>query len=264
VEFIPATVIRNQEYGPGHWVLELQSDSELPPIRAGQFVSLRCDPHDRNSILRPFSYLDADPLQRTFSIYYKHLGRMSRGLSDFGPGTVLDVLHPLGRPFEWHEDWRRVALVGGGVGLAPLLYLALELLPYGEHMQVDAFFGGRTEADLVPGLLLEYPDLTFHLATDDGSRGFAGNCVELFKRHGDGADDYDVVYTCGPNPMMAALQQVVPLEVPAFASLEEYMACGVGACLGCTAHIHRAGRRQNLTTCKEGPVFPLHEVVFEL
>lgn len=263
MQFVPATLIRNEEYGPGHWVAELQLDGALPDIRAGQFFSLRCDPHDSWSLLRPFSFLDADPLTRTISVYYKHLGRMSRALSDFGPGTVLDVLYPLGQPFVWHEDWRRVALVGGGVGMAPLLYLARELLPYGDTMQVEAFFGGRSEDDLVPGLLAEYPELLFHLATDDGSRGFHGTVVELFRRSLDKGSVFDVVYICGPNPMMRALQAVVPADLPSFASLEEYMACGVGACLGCTAHITEGGQRFNKTTCKEGPVFPLHNVVFE-
>jgi dihydroorotate dehydrogenase electron transfer subunit len=263
VQYEPATVVRNEEYGPGHWVIELKSSGALPEIRGGQFVSLRCDPHDKNSLLRPFSYLGINPVEQTFSIYYKHLGRMSSALSGFGPGTVLDALHPLGRPYPWQESWRRVALVGGGVGLAPLLLLAEQLAPYGDHMQVTAFFGGRGEPDLVPRLLAEYPELPLQLATDDGSQGFHGTVVELFRRRMDLHDSFDVVYICGPNPMMAAMQDAVPRGMPAFASLEEYMACGVGACLGCTAHIERDDQRYNLTTCKEGPVFPLHEVVFE-
>jgi dihydroorotate dehydrogenase electron transfer subunit len=147
--------------------------------------------------------------------------------------------------------------------MAPLLYLARELVGQDGSLQVEAFFGGRTEADLVPGLLGEYVELALHLATDDGSRGFHGTVVELFRRSLERGSVYDAVYVCGPNPMMAALQAVVPAGVPAFASLEEYMACGVGACLGCTAHIEQGGRRFNKTTCKEGPVFPLQEVVFE-
>jgi dihydroorotate dehydrogenase electron transfer subunit len=263
VHYAPATLIRNEEYGPGHWVAELQFEHALPEIRAGQFFSLRCDPHDRNSLLRPFSFLDADPAARTISVYYKHLGRLSRALSDFGPGTQLDVLYPLGQAFQWRPEWRRVALVGGGVGMAPLLYLGRELLAHGDGLQVEAFFGGRSEDDLVPGLLSEYVELVLHLATDDGTRGFHGTVVELFRRSLERGSEFDAVYICGPNPMMRALQAVVPGELPAFASLEEYMACGVGACLGCTAHIEEGRQRYNKTTCKEGPVFPLHSVVFE-
>jgi dihydroorotate dehydrogenase electron transfer subunit len=263
VQYERAIVRRNEEYGPGHWVIELRTEAPLPEIRAGQFVSLRCDPHDTESLLRPFSFLGINPVEQTFSVYYKHLGRMSERLSAFGPGTQLDALFPLGGSFPWEEDWRRVALVGGGVGLAPLLLLAEQLEPFGEHMQVTAFFGGRSEADLVPRLLAEYPELPLQLATDDGSAGFHGTVVELFRHRVDLHDPFDVVYICGPNPMMAAMQSAIPAGMPAFASLEEYMACGVGACLGCTAHIERDGQRLNLTTCKEGPVFLLHEVVFE-
>jgi dihydroorotate dehydrogenase electron transfer subunit len=264
VRYAPATLIRNEEYGPGHWIAELQLEALLPEIRAGQFFSLRCDPHDTWSLLRPFSFLDVNPVARTISVYYKHLGRLSTILSDFGPGTVLDVLYPLGKPFTWQEDWRRVAIVGGGVGMAPLLFLARELLPYGETMQVEAYFGGKTEEDLVPGLLGEYPELSLHIATDDGSRGHHGTVVDLFRRSLAQGAIYDAVYVCGPNPMMHALKAVVPSDVPCFASLEEYMACGVGACLGCTAHIEQDGQRFNMTTCKSGPVFPLQSVVFEL
>lgn len=237
----------------------LQAARPLPDIRAGQFLSLRCDPADRHSLLRPYSILDDDALAGTLSIYYKHLGRLSSRLSEIPEGTQLDCLYPLGKGFPWREDWRNVALVGGGVGIAPLLFLAKQLEPYGASMQVHGFFGGASAVDLVPALLERY-HLKQHLATMDGSLGHRGTVIELFSQQ---LSYYDAIYSCGPNAMLAALQKVIPAGYPAFASLEEYMACGVGACYGCTASVQVGEEIKNLTVCRDGPVFELPNVIFE-
>ena len=253
-----AVVLGNQEIGPGHHLLTLKVARPLPELRAGQFANLRCDPADRYSLLRPFSILDADPLLGTLSIYYKQLGRLSSILAGVPAMTRLDCLYPLGSGFPWREDLRRVALVGGGTGLAPLLFWARQLEPYGAGMEVAGYFGGATAADLVPELLGDY-GFPMHVATVDGSAGFHGTVVELFAGH---AEPYDAVYVCGPNAMMAALQQVLPPDCQAYASLEEYMACGVGACLGCAARIRENGAVVHRTVCKDGPVFDLRQVEF--
>jgi len=259
LQYLPVTIVSNTELGPGHHELVLKVPRPLPEIRAGQFLNLRCDPADRFSLLRPFSILDFDPMAGTLSIYYKHLGRLSARLSQLPLGTQLEMLYPLGKGFPWKEDWRHVAVVGGGVGLAPLLLLARQLEPYGASMSVDGYFGGATAVDLVSELLGRY-DFHIELATMDGSLGHHGTVVELFaKRY----DAYDAVFSCGPNPMLAALQKALPAGCAAFASLEEYMACGVGACYGCTAHVATLAGPQNQRVCKDGPVFELRRVIFE-
>lgn len=248
----------NEPLGPGHHLLSLRSTEALPDIVAGQFANLRCVPDDVHSLLRPFSILGVDQASQTIHMYYKVLGRQSGMLVQTPVGSMLDCLYPLGQPFPWQPEWRRIALVGGGVGLAPLLYMAEQLQLQDSETEVVAYFGGNSEPDLVPALLDRYT-LETNVATMDGSAGFHGNAVQLFAPH---AGDFDVVYTCGPNPMMAALQAVVPRDCPAFASLEEYMACGVGACLGCVAAIEEDGKVVNRPVCKDGPVFPLHAVHF--
>ncbi len=253
-----ATVLRNTQLGPGHHVIVLEVSKPLPDIRAGQFLNLRCDPADRHSLLRPLSILDADLEAGTLSVYYKALGRLSTRLGDVPAGARLDCLYPLGIGFPWTTDLRRVALVGGGVGLAPLLFWSRQLEPYGSTMHVEGFFGGASASDLVPGLLVDY-DFPMRFATMDGSLGYHGTVVELFHEN---AGKFDAIYTCGPNAMMAALKAVLPPGIPAFASLEEYMACGVGACLGCVARIAESGEVRHLTVCKEGPVFDLRHVMF--
>lgn len=256
MHFERSTVIANEEYGPGHWVIRLQVEHDISAIRAGEFLNLQCDPEDTWSLLRPLSILGMDSDKRTLDVYYKHLGRLSRALSSVQAGEKLNVLYPLGGAFPVDHTHRRIALIGGGVGLAPLLFLARQLENSG--MTIDAYFGGASAADLVLRMLEPY-QCNMILSTDDGSHGFHGNCVACYFEN---AQTYDAIYTCGPNPMMAALQRELPGVVPCWASLEEYMACGVGACLGCTAHIEKDGRRSNDTVCTKGPVFDLSGVVF--
>jgi dihydroorotate dehydrogenase electron transfer subunit len=258
VLYEPATVLSNTELGPGHHVIVLKVAQPLPDVRAGQFINLRCDPADKHSLMRPLSILDADHEAGTLSVYYKALGRLSARLGDVPAGAKLDCLYPLGTGFPWTTDLRRVALVGGGVGLAPLLYWSRQLEPYGSTMYVEGFFGGGGAQDLVPQLLADY-DFPMRFATMDGSLGYRGTVVELFC---DSAAHFDAIYSCGPNAMLAALQAVAPPGIPAFASLEEYMACGVGACLGCVARIADGAEVRHQTVCKEGPVFDLRRVQF--
>jgi len=258
VQYVQVEVASNTELSPGHWLLDLAVPKPLPDIRAGQFVTLRCEATGKHSLMRPFSILDYDLQASTISIYYKHLGRLSRRLSEARPGTVLDCLYPLGQGFPWQQDWPRVALVGGGVGIAPLLLCARLLESISPSISVTGFFGGNTKADLVPALLERYA-FTMHLATMDGSSGFHGTVVDLYRQR---VDSFNVLYACGPNLMMAELQKHLTADIPAFASLEEYMACGVGACLGCVAPIRENDNIVYRTVCKEGPVFDLRKVVF--
>ncbi|MCB1216066.1 dihydroorotate dehydrogenase electron transfer subunit [bacterium] len=256
MHFERCTVTANEEYGPGHWVISLRSEQELSGIRAGEFLNLQCDPEDNWSLLRPLSILGVDLAANTLLVYYKHLGRLSRALSSVSPGESLNVLFPLGGRFPVDPAHRRIALIGGGVGLAPLLFLAQQL--EGSGVEIDAYFGGASQPDLVLRMLEPY-NCNMLLSTDDGSHGYGGNCVDCYF---DSGRSHDVIYTCGPNPMMNALRARLDGSVPCWASLEEYMACGVGACLGCATHIDNGGQRANETVCRKGPVFDLSKVVF--
>jgi dihydroorotate dehydrogenase electron transfer subunit len=256
MHFERSTVVANEEYGPGHWLIRLQVERDVSAIRAGEFLNLQCEPQDAWSLLRPLSILGTDSDKNTLDVYYKHLGRLSRALSNVTAGEQLNVLYPLGGAFPVDASHRRIALIGGGVGLAPLLFLARQLEEIG--MTIDAYFGGARSSDLVLRMLEPY-NCNMILSTDDGSHGYHGNCVDCYF---DTGRSYDAIYTCGPNPMMAALQRRLPAAISCWASLEEYMACGVGACLGCTAHIDNNGQRSNETVCTKGPVFDLSKVVF--
>jgi dihydroorotate dehydrogenase electron transfer subunit len=259
VIFQTASVVANTSLGPGHFELVLEFGKPLPSIAAGQFLNLQCDPGDLSSMLRPFSVLWDEAADGRVGVYYKVLGRMSELLTHVQPGEALRCLIPLGQAWPFDPAWRRVALLGGGVGIAPLLYYQQQHAQSHPRLELRGYFGGRSAPDLVPELLSRY-SFTQHLSTDDGSAGYRGNVIALFREVG---ETYDAILTCGPNAMMAALKGALPPGVPAYASLEEYMACGVGACYGCTALLVESGAERRQTVCKDGPVFDLRQVVFE-
>jgi len=224
--------------------------------RPGQFVSIRVSDQ-----LDPF-------FRRPFGIYRSSEGRVDllieirgRGtdiLSSRLPGETLDILGPLGRPFSMpSDDVRHVVLIGGGVGVAPLLAMAEALKDNGRD--VTLLYGARTNEycfDLSP---FEEAGCRVHLATDDGSVGTPGRVSELFKEIPlDGGKT--MLYVCGPDPMMKSVQDFASAHgLDGECSCEEVMACGIGACLGCVVST-RSGYK---TACHDGPVFDLQDVIFQ-
>lgn len=204
---------------------------------------------------RPLSILRGDSSKLSF--LYRIRGRGTGLLRNMGQGTVIDLLGPLGNAYPLPEFGKIPLLVAGGVGIA-------SLFPLAERLGKDSrlFYGARTGRDLL--LLEEIRDFTSHicLATDDGSEGEKGSILGVLIRFLDkepaGADKY-VVYACGPSPMLRALSETADARgIQAYLSMEEHMACGIGACLGCVVKTVNGHQR----VCAEGPVFPAEEIVW--
>jgi dihydroorotate dehydrogenase electron transfer subunit len=190
------------------------------------------------------------------SILVKVVGEGTRRLAHASSGEPFDLLAPLGVPFRPCPEGHRPVLVAGGVGIAPLLFLARELAPGGRSPGVKplALYGGRTAADLpLDGELAALADLW--IATEDGSRGTRGRVTVLLERMLDelaASHQPAKVYTCGPDAMMAAVaSRCASRGVPCEVSLETPMACGYGVCLGCP--VPRADKTGYLYACTEGP-----------
>jgi dihydroorotate dehydrogenase electron transfer subunit len=208
---------------------------------------------------RPMSLLTAGDRP---SILIKVVGEGTRSLAHASSGEPFDLLAPLGVPFGPCPEGRRPVLVAGGVGVAPLLYLARELAPRGAAHRPDgagpgarplALYGGRTAADLpLDAELAAAAEL--RVATEDGSRGTAGRVTVLLEQALDelaAAGQLAKVYTCGPDAMMAAVAALASARgVPCEVSLETPMACGYGVCLGCPVPRASGGF---LYACTEGP-----------
>ena len=243
----------------GQWVLNAntrQIDLIAPRIAAeavpGQFVNVQVSNRTAPLLRRPLGVAGVDKKQGVVRLIYRIIGEATRILADVCSGDVISVVGPLGHGFD--RSAKHPLLVGGGTGLAPLLYLAESLVD--EGIKPDVLMGGRTADDLFWKDI--YVDLVerMGLTTDDGSLGTPGTVMAelplmLRRLH------YDCVYVCGPVPMMKAVSAAV-LEkgIKCQVSLEKYMGCGLGACLSCSCQ--GVGRR--LKVCQDGPVFWAEEV----
>lgn len=257
------TVTANRSLGGGLRLLTLKVPSEdasvLEHVHAGRFVMLRCDEAEPFKFRRPFSFASVDTEAGTFDIYYRIVGDQTRKLADIVPGTRLSGVLPLGSAFTIPPPDTPAILIGGGVGVAPLLLLATELVAAGRP-RPRLLFGGRTSTDLTLEYVSGFP-VEVHPATDDGSHGFHGNVVGLAALEGVAEDAY--VYACGPVPMLKSLVEMLPQAVPIEASLEEVMACGIGACYGCAVRTDGLGAESMRLVCRDGPVFDLRQIRLE-
>ena len=238
-------LIEKQDYGNVSW-LKLQSESDLPAILPGQFVEVRVDGSPKTYLRRPISIHDVDAENRCIELLVAKVGEGSTTLTMSPIGATVNLVLPLGNGFTYPEKGEEVLLVGGGVGIAPMLYFAKMLKMKG--FEPALLLGGKTENNLMR--LDEYRrwGATF-VTTEDGSMGEKG----FVTQHSIWSDKtFDKVYVCGPKPMMKAVFAVTKENsIWCEVSLENMMACGLGACLCCVEKTVEG----NTCVCKEGPVF---------
>lgn len=245
-------VVRNDIINPDYFVLYLQCSEPLPSIEPGQFAEVLVTGSPTTYLRRPFSIYDVDYENRVVSILIKSVGDGTKTLLSLSEGDTVNMIYPLGRPFSDPEG-SDALLIGGGVGIAPMLLLAKSL--HSKGCNVDVLIGGRTERDIIESWVYE-PFARVFISTDDGSRGEKGLVTQHSIFHNKELN-YNKIYACGPNPMMKAVASLAySRNVPCEVSLENLMACGIGACLCCIVETHEG----NKTTCVEGPVFDSREL----
>lgn len=241
-KLVRAPLLRRDSIGDAYHVLTFDVPAGVEAV-AGQFCMVRgAEWGDAPLLPRPMSYLTSG---QTPSILIKVFGEGTIRMARAEPGEPFDLLGPLGLPWRPSREDRKAVLVGGGVGIAPLLFLARDLSAAGRKPVV--VYGGRTRNDLPM-----YDDLReiceLIVTTEDGSQGTRGRVTDVLDELL-GADSE--VYTCGPDRMMAAVaERCAKRDVPCEASLETPMACGYGVCLGCPVPLVDGGY---LYTCVEGP-----------
>lgn len=233
--------------------LEFQSEQICSTAKPGQFVHLKVNSGLYPLMRRPISIHSLNKAGGTVSIVYHVVGQGTEELSKLSPGDEIDVIGPLGKGFPLLEG-KRLAVVGGGIGTAPLLELAKEL------PGCDAYLGYR---DCVYKIK-DFQDSCnkVFVTTEDGSAGRKGYVTSELQNN---ILSYDVVYTCGPKPMLKAVMDICSRNnVECYVSLEERMGCGIGACLVCACKIMgEDGQWHHKKACKDGPVFNAREVVFD-
>ncbi len=241
-------VLERRQLGGRYFALVLEHGGQMQAVRPGQFVEVLVEGSRDVMLRRPISVHDVDEERGTLSLLVQIVGNGTRKLAELKVGDKLNLVYPLGHGFT--SDLRpqtSALLVGGGAGIAPLLHLSKVLK--GRGVDCTILLGGRT-AELIPVRDEFAPYGRVCIATDDGSLGHKGLVVE----HPAFGESYDMIYTCGPTPMMKAVarsaaQRGIRCEV----SLENMMACGVGACLCCVTDTDQGHR----CVCKDGPVFDI-------
>lgn len=230
-------------------------NAPLPPMMPGQFAQLRVDGSKETFLRRPISINFVDTKLNQIWFLVQLVGAGSRALGRLKEGDTLNALLPLGNGFSMPVSAeKKHLLVGGGVGTAPLLYLGAQMSLMG--MRPTFLLGARTK-----DMLLQMEDFQrvgdVYVTTEDGSAGEKGFVTQhsiLFKQH------FDRISVCGPSPMMKAVAKFARANsVPCEVSLENMMACGLGACLCCVEKTVKG----NVCVCTEGPVFDINELTWE-
>lgn len=239
-------VIDNKEIRSGFFVITLNTGIPVPEIHPGQFLQVLIEGSSETFLRRPISVYDFDKSTGALKMLIQVVGAGTSKLSMVKPGEFINVVFPLGNSFTIPSSNEQVLLVGGGVGVAPLLYLGRVLLDSGiKPVFLLGFRNRETILDIEQFEALGKVWLT----TEDGSAGVKGYVTVHPELTG---GRYDRVYCCGPDPMMKAVGSIAgKTGVDCEVSLEHLMACGFGVCLCCIV----ATTSGNLCTCTDGPVF---------
>ncbi len=282
MRLVAAELVESREILPRQWLQSYHAPSLAIGSRAGQFVHVRPGDFSGLVLRRPFSFNTIDAATGVITIHFRTIGRGTDWFTHLRAGDTVDMLGPLGRPFEVDPRSRHVLLIAGGLGIAGVRMLADEAIRDGR--QVVLLFGAASAAEVYPSHLL--PDeVEYVVATDDGSLGHRGYVTDLVTEYEGWADQ---AFACGPAPMLAALARLAAgrrerlgvaklgrkgggrTDAPGSpaarrksflqVSMEQNMGCAVGACLGCVV-MSTSGQPQRV--CREGPVFASDELDWE-
>ena len=251
-KIIDFTVKENRQLNPDTFLLVVYSP-EMPEIEPGQFVNIKVEHSPATFLRRPISVHNVDPDEGLLYLLIKIAGQGTATLSKFKAGEKLNIILPLGNHFSL-PDTGKCLLVGGGVGIAPLLHLAKELKAKGVTPVV--LIGTRTASDIV--LKEEYEKYaTVYYTTEDGSYGEKGYPTQ----HSLLKEKFDHLFCCGPEPMMKAVARYAyENKIECEVSLENKMACGIGACL-CCVNDTKEGHK---CVCIDGPVFNINDLKWQI
>lgn len=248
-----ATVVSQKEIAKGIFDLWVESDL-AEEVKPGQFVCLY--PKNESTLLpRPISICEVNREQGRLRMVYRIAGKGTAEFSTYQAGSRVDMLGILGNGFPVEKaEGKKVFLMGGGIGIPPILELARQI-----SADKQILLGYRDSELFLKKDLEKYGKV--YVATEDGSAGTRGNVMDAIRENGLKAD---LIYACGPMPMLKAIKKYAEEEkIDAYISLEERMACGVGACLGCVAKTTKKNAHSqvhNARICTDGPVFEAKEV----
>lgn len=242
MKLVKADIIVNKRMAKDTYGLIMSGDFSEVTV-PGQFINIALP---GKFLRRPFSVCNLR--NNILTVIYKTVGEGTMQLSKMEAETSLDLLTGLGNGFNINSDCKSPLLIGGGAGVAPLFWLAEKLIENGKRPRAVLGFGSEDEIFMASELIALGVRIT--ISTLDGSAGIKGNVTDALKN----IDNYDYIYSCGPEPMLKAVYDIG--LVPGEYSFEARMACGFGACMGCTCETKYGSKR----ICKDGPVLREDEI----
>lgn len=250
-----AVVTEQREIAQDIYSLWLHAEEIAKEARPGQFVSVYCQ--DESRILpRPISICEIDKESGRIRLVYRVAGEGTKEFSGYDSGDTLEIVGPLGNGFPLDRGYEKVFLIGGGIGVPPMVELAKQLP--GKKIVISGYRGGEL---FLKEELSRNAEL--YVATEDGSAGTKGNVIDAIRENHLTAD---AIFACGPTPMLKALKAYAQEQgIDCYLSLEERMACGIGACLACVCKsmdVDEHTNVKNKRVCKDGPVFAAEEIDF--
>lgn len=258
-------IVSNINIAPGYFKMSLECDPAFSSATPGQFITLHSRKQLNPLLRRPFSIhrlRKTDQGTQGIEILYKVVGKYTEGLACMKPGETVSLLGPLGNGFRIKDGMNRIYLAAGGIGVAPIVFLADFLIRKQIKMSsLKMFLGGRSQHDLLCQNDFRDMGIKTDLATDDGSIGKKGMVTRLLE-DAVSEDLPDLICACGPMPMLKAVADITEKHgIDCQISIETIMACGMGACLGCAVQM-----KQNPDTydhvCIDGPVFDVNRLDF--
>lgn len=264
---VDALVVKQEQIAPKHFRLQLSAPEIAAVAKPGQFVHVSCCPALDPLLRRPLSIHMVERDQGLVTLFYRVAGRGTALLAKHETGSYINLIGPLGRGFTMPPTDRSAVLVAGGMGIAPLLFLAHELAR--NSRRADVFLGAATAGQLFFAEEISQNGHIIHTATDDGTAGYHGTVIALLREYLPTLSPLDLarqmLFACGPGVMLRLINEIISsARITGELSLEERMGCGVGACLSCICKTKNSDTEwQYSRVCIDGPVFPAAEVVWE-
>lgn len=277
VKLDSGSIIENREVAKDHFIMSILLSTPCDYGLPGQFIMMRRQGVKDPLLSRPLSIHGFYQTEAgsVLDFLYRVVGKGTLALSRLSVGEKVDVLGPLGKPFTLTPECLQVILIAGGIGVAPLAFYAEylsknHLCASGEPLIVQQpiitfYLGAVTDSALLGLKKVQQYSHELKIATDDGSSGYHGTVTAMMEKDLDRWNpDTLNIFACGPNPMIKSLAEILKdFPAPCQVSLEERMACGIGACLGCSVKLKRGGIDWTYgQVCTDGPVFDIRDIIW--
>lgn len=257
---IKAKLLSKEEIIPGIFKFGIKADDIIKTAKPGNFIEIKVNNNIEPFLRRPISIYNMNKEEGILEFIFQVKGKGTQILSERNVGELIDIIGPLGYGTFKYENYQNLAIIGGGIGIFPLYELAK--LAKNDGKNVNTYLGFRNKEMLMLEEKFKEVSSKLSITTDDGSYGYKGFAIDLLKEDIE-RKKIDCIYACGPLPMLKKVQELsIEKNIPCQISLEERMACGLGACLGCAVKVASSPSKapEYWHVCKAGPVFQATDV----